>query len=124
MSVPGRTFPLPRRIILVTGVVQMSAKVRRVDFTRKGKWLTMLFLAFLVYFCVIMINQQLSLRNLTSRQQEIQADIEQFSSQNELLKGQIELIETNPEYLEGLARKELGLVRDGETVYILPYNKN
>ncbi|MDD4078356.1 MAG: septum formation initiator family protein [Eubacteriales bacterium] len=102
----------------------MSAKVKRVDFTRKGKWLTMLFLAFLVYFCVIMINQQLSLRNLTSRQQEIQADIEQYSSQNELLKGQIELIETNPEYLEGLARKELGLVRDGETVYILPYNKN
>ncbi len=80
----------------------------------------MLFLAFLFYFCVIMINQQLSLRNLTQRQEELQGDIEKYSSQNDLLKGQIELIETNPEYLEGIARKELGLIRDGETVYILP----
>lgn len=99
----------------------MTAKVKKVDFTRKGKWLTILFLAFLFYFCVIMINQQLSLRNLSQRQKEIQADIEKYSSQNELLKAQIELIETNPAYVEGLARKELGLVRDGETVYILPF---
>jgi cell division protein FtsL len=100
---------------------KVSGKIKRVDFSRKGKWLTVLFLAFLVYFAVIMINQQLSLHNLNRRQQKVQADIEKYSSENEILKGQVELIENNPEYLEGLARKELGLVRDGETVYILPY---
>ena len=102
----------------------MSAKIKRVDFTRKGKWLTILFLAFLIYFCVIIVNQQLSLRNLTLRQKEIQADIEEYAGQNELLKRQIELIRTCPEYLEGLARRELGLVREGETVYILPQRHN
>lgn len=102
----------------------MSAKIKRVDFTRKGKWLTILFLAFLLYFCVIIVNQQLSFHNLTSRQKEIQADIAEYTSQNELLKRQIELIRTCPEYLEGLARKELGLVREGETVYILPQRQD
>ena len=96
-------------------------KVKRVDFTRKGKWLTVLFFAFMIYFAIIIINQQLSLRNLKARQQEVLADIDKYSSENEILKREIELIQENPEYLEGLARKELGLVRDGETVYILPY---
>jgi cell division protein FtsB len=98
-----------------------SRKVKRVDFTRKGKWLTVLFFAFMIYFAIIIINQQLSLRNLKARQQEVLADIDKYSSENEILKREIELIQENPEYLEGLARKELGLVRDGETVYILPY---
>lgn len=99
---------------------KVPGKIKKVDFSRKGKWLNVLFLAFLVYFAVIMINQEISLHNLNGRQQKVQADIEKYSSDNEELKGQIELIENNPEYLEGLARKELGLVRDGETVYILP----
>lgn len=98
----------------------MAAKVKKIDFTRKGKWLTLLFLAFLFYFCVIMINQQLSLRNLANRQAELEADIEKYSRENESLRAQAELIETNADYIEGVARKELGLVRDGETVYILP----
>lgn len=100
----------------------MAGKVKKVDFTRKGKWLTMLFLAFLFYFCVIMVNQQLSLRNLSRRQEDIQGDIERYSHENEGLKQQVELMESNRDYIEGLARNELGLVRDEEIVYILPLN--
>lgn len=98
----------------------MPGKVKKVDFTRKGKWLSMLFLAFLFYFCVIMVNQQLSMRNLARRQAELSAEINKYAAENELLKEQVGLIESDPEYLEGLARKELGLVRDGEIIYILP----
>lgn len=100
----------------------MAGKVKKVDFTRKGKWLTMLFLAFLFYFCVIMVNQQLSFRNLSRRQENIQGDIERYSLENERLKQQVKLMETNRDYIEGLARNELGLVRDEEIVYILPLN--
>ena len=98
----------------------MPGKVKKVDFTRKGKWLSMLFLAFLFYFCVIMVNQQLSMRNLARRQAELSAEVNKYAAENELLKEQVGLIESDPEYLEGLARKELGLVRDGEIIYILP----
>lgn len=98
----------------------MPAKVKKVDFTRKGKWLAMLFLAFVFYFCVIMINQQLSFRNLRQRQAEIKAEIDKYAAENEMLKEQVELIQNNQKYLEGLAREELGLVRDGEIVYIIP----
>ena len=98
----------------------MPVKVKKVDFTRKGKWLTILFLAFMFYFCVIMINQQLSFRNLNQRKHEIEQDIENYSVQNELLKEEVKLMETDLDYLEGLARRELGLVREGEVVYILP----
>lgn len=98
----------------------MPGKVKKVDFSRKGKWLSLLFIAFMLYFSVIMINQQLTLRNLSQRQQEIQAEITQYELENSLLYQQIELLQTNPDYIEGIARQELGLVREGETVYILP----
>lgn len=98
----------------------MSAKVKRVDFTRKGKWLSLLFTAFLVYFVVIIINQQLTLRSLTQRHMELQAEISEVESINTKLKGQVYLLQTDPDYIEGIARRELGLIREGETVYILP----
>lgn len=98
----------------------MAGKVKKIDFTRKGKWLTILFLAFLVYFCVIIVNQQLSLRNLNRRQNEIEADIEKYTLENDALKEQVELVRTNKYYIEGIARNELGLVRDGEIIYVLP----
>jgi len=98
----------------------VSAKVKRVDFTRKGKWLSLLFGAFLLYFIVIMVNQQLTLRNLSERRQEIQTEITQAEILNNQLKSQVELLQFDIDYIEGIARRELGLVREGETVYILP----
>lgn len=98
----------------------MSAKVKRVDFSRRGKWLRLLFVAFLLYFTVIIINQQLTLGNLKERAREIQAEISQLESTNQVLMDQMDLLQTNPDYIEGIARRELGLVREGETVYILP----
>jgi len=36
---------------------------------------------------------------------------------NDLLRATIRKLKSDPQYLEGLARQELGLVRPGETVY-------
>jgi len=98
----------------------MAAKVKRIDFSRRAKWLRLLFIAFLVYFSVIIINQHLTLRTLRERQQEVQTEIEQLDVANRSLKAQINLLKTEPGFIEGYARRELGLVREGETVYILP----
>jgi cell division protein FtsB len=98
----------------------MPAKVKRVDFSRRGKWLSVLFIAFLLYFAVILINQQLTLRNLTQRRDELNNEIAHTESLNNQLKTQVELLQTDMDYIEGVARRELGLVREGETVYILP----
>lgn len=101
----------------------MPAKVKKVDFTRKSKWLSLLFIAFLLYFSVIIVNQQLTLRNLSQRQRDLQEEITQYESENSELKDQIELLQTNPAYIESVARRVLGLVREDETVYILPHVK-
>ena len=39
---------------------------------------------------------------------------------NDLLRATIRKLKSDPQYLEGLARQELGLVRPGETVYRFP----
>lgn len=101
----------------------MSAKVKKVDFTRKSKWLSLLFFAFLLYFSVILINQQLTMRNLSQRHQELQDEITKYEAQNNLLKIQVDLLQTDSSYIESIARRELGLIREGETVYILPHGK-
>lgn len=101
----------------------MPAKVKKVDFTRKSKWLSLLFFAFLLYFSVIIINQQLTMRNLSQRHQELQEEITKYEAQNNLLKIQIDLLQTDSSYIESIARRELGLIREGETVYILPHGK-
>lgn len=98
----------------------MSARVKRVDFSRQSKWLRLLFIAFMLYFAVILINQQFTLKDLRERSRDIQAEIAQLESANQELKTKIDLLQNNPDYLEGIARRELGLVREGETVYILP----
>lgn len=98
----------------------MAARVKKVDFSRRGKWLKLLFIAFLIYFTVIIINQQSTLNNLKERNQEIKAEINDLEGVNLELKNQIDLLQNNPDYIEGIARRELGLVREGETVYIFP----
>lgn len=98
----------------------MPGKVKRVDFTRKGRWLRLLFFAFVIYFAVIIINQQFTLGNLRQRRHSLRKEIDELEKANEHLRMQIELLKTDPDYIEGIVRRELGLVREGEIIYILP----
>jgi|SRR5690554_129999 len=95
------------------------ARVKRVDFSRKGKWLKLLFFAFVVYFSIILVNQHFSMRNLAQRRDELEEDITQLEAVNQQLKSQVDLLENDPSYIEGVVREKLGLVKEGETVYIL-----
>lgn len=103
----------------------MPGKVKKVDFTRRGKWLKLLFISFLVYFIVIFINQHSTIKNLEDRRREVQGEIHQTELLNAELKQRIELLQTDYTYIEGVIRRELGLVREGETIYVLPHwNQN
>lgn len=57
--------------------------------------------------------------NLNSDYHALQADIQAMQQKNEALTQELQL-KDDPEYLEYLARKMLGLVRPGETKIILP----
>jgi len=44
----------------------------------------------------------------------------QISRENDQLKHEIILLRNNPQYIETLARNELGMVRKGELIYKFP----
>ncbi|MDD5454247.1 MAG: septum formation initiator family protein [Candidatus Ratteibacteria bacterium] len=49
--------------------------------------------------------------------------IQQLEKENESLKAEIEKLKTDPLYIEKIARKELGMTRQGEVIYrIIPEN--
>lgn len=98
----------------------MAAKTRRVDFTRKQKWISILIVLVLIYFAVVFYQQQQSLNRLSRRAADLKTDLDRLETGNALLRQQIELLAHDQMYIESFARRELGLVRDGETVYILP----
>jgi cell division protein FtsB len=49
-------------------------------------------------------------------------EIEELRGKNAELKKQIELLRSDPHYIEQIARDQLGLVKDGETIYQFQLN--
>ena len=60
---------------------------------------------------------------MQSELQEIEKKNVQLHQENEALKRDIELLKHDLHYLEEIARKELGLVKEGELVYRLGEGK-
>lgn len=60
---------------------------------------------------------------LQSELQEIENKNMLLRQENESLKKDIELLKNNLKYLEEIARKELGLIKEGEIVYRLDEGK-
>lgn len=60
---------------------------------------------------------------LQSELQEIENKNMLLRKENESLKEDIELLKNNLKYLEEIARKELGLIKEGEIVYRLDEGK-
>jgi cell division protein FtsB len=48
---------------------------------------------------------------------ELERTVEQLRQQQQELKETIELLKTDPEYIEKIAREEYGLVKQGEIIY-------
>lgn len=55
---------------------------------------------------------------------QIQAENEKLREENRRLQQEVEKLKTNASYIEEIARKELGLVRDKENVIVLDRKKD
>lgn len=54
------------------------------------------------------------------QQQQLQAELQGLQQEKQLLREEIERLNNDKEYWEQLARKKLGMVREGELIYHLP----
>ena len=60
------------------------------------------------------------LAELADRESELEIDLEEARLRVESLRRNVALLQDDPVVLERLAREELGLVRPGDTVIVLP----
>lgn len=71
----------------------------------------------LVYFIATLITQQLSISRQNRRIEELQSRVSEAQQQAESLKNEVDNL-NNPEYIERIAREQLGLVRPNERVFV------
>jgi len=94
-----------------TGLVYMQKK-RRIN-------LILLFLmsGLLVYFVITYIGQQEEINKIENEMKALQNKIEKEKELQEELLRQQDIIETD-EFIEKIAREKLGMVKEGERIYI------
>ena len=74
-------------------------------------------IVFIVYAVITVINQQFTISDLREVEQAEFSKIEALKKDNDKLAEMINNA-TSPEYIEKMAREQLGLVKSGEKVYI------
>jgi len=74
-------------------------------------------IAFIVYAAITIVNQQLTIYDLRKAEQNEISKIEAVRNDNDRLMEMINNA-TSVEYIEKMAREQLGLVKPGEKVYI------
>lgn len=84
---------------------------------RKIKVKNVFIVLFSIYAVFTIVNQQFAINELKQTEQDVKLRIEDVSKENEKL---IEMINnaSSAEYIEKMAREQLGLVKSGEKVYI------
>ena len=84
---------------------------------RKLRLKNIFMIAFIVYAAITIVNQQLTIYDLRKAEQDEISKIEAIRNDNDRL---LEMINnaTSIEYIEKMAREQLGLVKPGEKVYI------
>jgi cell division protein FtsB len=84
---------------------------------RKLRFKNLFIVIFIIYAAVTMINQQLEIAKLRESEKAALSKIEAVKKDNDRLVKMINNA-TSVEYIEKLAREQLGLVKSGEKVYI------
>ena len=84
--------------------------------TKKFKIKHFLILFFIIYVIYTIGIQQLKMVELSRQEAELAEKINNAIEEREQLKKEIQLLQTD-EYIERIARDELGLVKPGELVY-------
>jgi len=93
-------------------MAKISKKQRRI------KWTTILLLLCLGYVIYTVVDQELQLASLRREAENLRAKEATLNVENERLKQEQQLLQTDA-YIEKVAREELGLVRPGETPYLV-----
>jgi cell division protein FtsB len=71
----------------------------------------LIYLLYDIFFGDYSFSQQAELKEVVNVKEE---EISQISNENQNIKTEIQFIKDNDDYLELIAREELGLVREGE----------
>lgn len=89
-------------------------------------WLSstlILFLLFGIFIILIAFLGEygiLAFQDLKQKEQKLIEEIQSLKKREQALLEEIDALQNNPEYIETLARKELGLIRPDEVIYFLP----
>jgi len=75
---------------------------------------------FILFFTIFGERGLLRINHLKQEQQELQRRADDLQAENERLKREIEALKTDRRYLESIARKDFGLVRQNEIIYQFP----
>lgn len=75
---------------------------------------------FILFFTVFGDRGLLRIYHLNKEKKEIQSNLEALKNENEKLKREIEALRTDRRYLESIARRDFGLVRQNEVIYQFP----
>jgi cell division protein FtsB len=78
------------------------------------------FILFILFFTVFGERGLLRIFHLSKDRQELQKKVETMRSENDRMKQEVEALKGNRRYLEGIARKDFGLVRPNEVIYQFP----
>lgn len=84
---------------------------------RKLRFKNIFIVIFMVYAVITIINQQFAISELKKTEQAAVSKIEAVKKDNDKLMEMINNA-TSAEYIEKMAREQLGLVKAGERVYI------
>lgn len=80
-------------------------------------------LAFILFFTVFGDKGLLRIVELKQDKNKIEARLAESRTDNEKLKREIVALKSDRRYLEGIARKDFGLVRSNEVIYQFPQDK-
>ena len=100
----------------------MEDRSKKVVRKKKFSIISLLFAGFVAYSCWLMANQFSQLSALNSDMELAQQRLEAAQQENQQLKDEEARLSDN-EYIEKLAREELGMTRQGEMPYIYAENK-
>lgn len=79
---------------------------------------------FILFFTIFGDRGLLRIYHLNRENKEIQENLQLLKTENEKLKREIEALRSDRRYLEGIARRDFGLVRPNEVIYQFPQEKN
>lgn len=93
------------------GEVTAMSKKRKINFVR------LLLVVFIIYAVFILAKQQFDITEAQEKNQNLQQHVNAIVQENDMLKQRLENANSD-EYIERMAREQLGMVKKGERIYV------